>query len=125
MLMRAANRLRDKQQSFEFLHTAFFEVGVSFFIISGLTVANVLNKINSLQDFSHVVFYADVDGKAHMEELADVLDVEAVTVDLDGDGMLTDGGASQALQMMPKPTLSEQLFITSKQVKAEALAARE
>jgi len=112
-------------ESFEFLHTAFFEVGVGFFLISGFTVAKVLDKIESLSDFSRAVFDTDADGNVCLEELADVLQVDTVTVDLDGDGELTEEEISQALQKTPKPTLYEQLFITSEQVKAEALVVRE
>jgi hypothetical protein len=112
-------------ESFEFLHTAFFEVGVGFFLISGFTVAKVLNKISSLQDFSKVVFDTNEDGNVCLEELADVLDVDTILVDLDGDGNLSDEECSQALRQTPTPTLYEQLFITSEQVKAEALVVRE
>lgn len=112
-------------ESFEFLHTAFFEVGVGFFLISGFTVAKVLNKISSLQDFSKVVFDTNEDGNVCLEELADVLDVDTITVDLDGDGNLSDEECSQALRKTPTPTLYEQLFITSEQVEAEALVVRE
>ena len=111
--------------SFEFLHTAFFEVGVGFFLISGFTVAKVLDKINSLSDFSRVVFDTNADGNVCLEELSDVLGVDTVIVDLNGDGNLTQDEISQALQKAPRPTLYEQLFITSDEVKAEALVVRE
>lgn len=112
-------------ESFEFLHTAFFEVAVGFFLISGFTVAKVLDKINSLSDFSRVVFDTNADGNVCLEELADVLSVETVVVDLNGDGTLSQDEISQALQKAPKPTLYKQLFIASKEVKAEALVVRE
>lgn len=112
-------------ESFEFLHTAFFEVGVGFFLISGFTVAKVLNKISSLQDFSREVFDRNADGNVCLEELADVLQVDTVSVDLDGDGDLTQEEISQALRVAPRPTFLEELSITEEQCKAEALVVRE
>jgi len=112
-------------ESFEFLHTAFFEVGIAFFVISGLTVTKVLQRLDSLQTVTRAVFDVDNDGRSSLAELADVLQVDTLVVDRDGDGELSDEEISQALRSTPVDTLWEEIAMTDEQIKAEALIVRE
>jgi EF hand len=112
-------------ETFEFLHNAFFEVGIGFFLIAGLTAAQVLRKIESLQSVSRAVFDTDKDGKVSLEELADILKVGAVAVDLDGDGRLTKEEVQQALRMARKDSIWDEVTMTTTQIRAEALVVRE
>jgi hypothetical protein len=112
-------------ESFEFLHTAFFEVATLFFVIAGLTVATVINKINKLQAVSKAIFDRDQDGKVSLEELADILRVDSLQVDLDKDGPVSPEEIEQALRTAQKDTLWEEITMSTRQIKAEALVVRE
>lgn len=112
-------------ESFEFLHSAFFEVGIAFFFISGLTVAKVLKRIGSMEEISVVAFDCNKDGIISLDELADALQVEALPVDLDQDGELSEQEIMLALRNAKIPSLWEEVTMTSSQIKAEALVIRE
>jgi len=112
-------------ETFEFLHTAFFEVGIAFFVIMGLTVLEVINRIDSLQAVSRAVLDRDRDGKVSLEELADILQVDSLQVDMDGDGELSDEEVKRALRLAKKETLWDEITMSTTQIKAEALVVRE
>jgi hypothetical protein len=112
-------------ETFEFLHTAFFEVGIVFFLIAGLTVAKVLKNINTLQDFSCTVFNHDCNGNASLEELADLLAVDLVAVDCGKDGGLTKDEIQNAVRAARRSTLREELGSTTEKIQTDALVVRE
>lgn len=68
-------------ETFEFLHTFFFEVGILFFGIAGVVVGAVLQRVQKLSEISELALDADGDGEVTLEELAEALDVESMVVD--------------------------------------------
>jgi hypothetical protein len=68
-------------ETFEFLHTFFFEVGILFFGIAGVVVGAVLQRVQKLSEISELALDADGDGEVTLEELAEALDVESMIVD--------------------------------------------
>ena len=46
-------------ETFEFLHTFFFEVGILFFAIAGIVVGAVLQEVQKLQEISELTLDAD------------------------------------------------------------------
>lgn len=85
-------------ETFEFLHTFFFEVGILFFAIAGVVVGAVLQRVNKLQEISQLALDSDGDGEVTLEELAEALEVESMVVDLDGDGLITEEETIEALR---------------------------
>lgn len=60
------NYLGDEElliETFEFLHTFFFQVGILFFAIAGIVVGAVLKDVQSLQTISELALDADGDVK--------------------------------------------------------------
>lgn len=112
-------------ETFEFLHTAFFEVGIGFFVIAGLTVAKVLSKIASLADFSRTLFERDSQGNVSLEELADELQVPSVEVDFNRDGELSQDEIQQAVRTSKKDSPWDEISITVDKIRAEGLVVRE
>lgn len=120
--------LGDKEillETFEFLHTAFFEVGIGYFVIAGLIVAQVWNKITNMVDFSEAVFDGDCNGNVSLEDLADLLHVDLVSVDCGKDGGLSNGELQKTLGSFKKVYIWEEIVVTTKKIKAEALVQRE
>ena len=85
-------------ETFEFLHTLFFEVGILFFAIAGIVVGAVLQEVQKLQEISELALDADGDGEVTLDELADALEVDSMIVDLDGDGIITEEEKVEALR---------------------------
>lgn len=85
-------------ETFEFLHTFFFEVGILFFGIAGVVVGAVLNRVQKLSEISELALDADGDGEVTLDELADALQVQSMIVDLDGDGVITEEEKIEALR---------------------------
>ncbi|KAL3800399.1 hypothetical protein ACHAWO_000990 [Cyclotella atomus] len=85
-------------ETFEFLHTFFFEVGILFFGIAGVVVGAVLQRVQKLSEISELALDADGDGEVTLEELAEALDVESMVVDEDGDGEITEQEMIDALR---------------------------
>ena len=85
-------------ETFEFLHTFFFEVGILFFGIAGIVVGAVLQEVQKLQEISELALDADGDGEVTLDELADALEVDLMIVDLDGDGIITEEEKVEALR---------------------------
>lgn len=113
-------------ETFEFLHTAFFEVGVLFFIIAGWTVAKVLKKIESLADFSRVLFDTDCNGNVCLDDLANILNVDTViAMDFNQEGTLNVDECRAMVRSIPKDTIWDELFIPTSKIQAEALVMRE
>jgi hypothetical protein len=112
-------------ETFEFLHTAFFEVGIGFFLIAGLTVAEVLKKIESLKVFSETIFDVDGNGQVSLEELAGALKIYSIEVDSNQDGNLDEEEVQRAVRSAEKVTLWNELRISAKTIQAEALVMRE
>lgn len=50
-------------ETFEFLHTAFFDIGVGFFIVAGLTVADAVYEVNKLSNISKLALDTGMSGK--------------------------------------------------------------
>lgn len=69
----------------------------------------------------------DGDGEVSLGELADALKVEAVVVDADGDGVLTEEECTNALRNTKVPSVwgQFQLFTSRNEVGAQALVIRE
>ena len=97
-------------ETFEFLHTYFFEVGVSFFLINGVVIWKVLQEVQQLEEISDLALDADGDGEVTLDELAEALDVDSVIVDLDGDGVITEEEKVAALRAMPAPGRARDLL---------------
>jgi hypothetical protein len=112
-------------ETFEFLHTAFFEVGIGFFLIAGLTVAEVLKKIESLKVFSETIFDMDGNGQVSLEELAGALKIYSIEVDSNQDGILDEEEVQLAVRSAEKVTLWDEIRISAKTIQAEALVMRE
>ena len=85
-------------ETFEFLHTFFFEVGILFFAIAGVVVGAVLRRVQKLSEISELALDADGDGEVTLEELAEALKVESMVVDEDGDGEITQEEMVEALR---------------------------
>ncbi|KAL3925300.1 MAG: hypothetical protein SGILL_000506 [Bacillariaceae sp.] len=112
-------------ESFEFMHTAFFEVGISFFMVAGLTVWRVLQKLESLTEVSRVILDKNSDGTVCLDELASALGVGSVQVDLDADGEVADCKLEEAARTATKVQIWDELTMDTKTIKAEALVVRE
>lgn len=90
-------------ETFEFLHTFFFQVGILFFVIAGVVVGAVLQEVQNLSEISALAMDADGDGEVSLDELADALKVQSMIVDMDGDGIITDEEKVEALRMATPP----------------------
>jgi hypothetical protein len=112
-------------ESFEFLHDAFFEVGVGFFVVSGLTVAKVLKRLESFELVSRAALEPEGDEQACLSDLADILQVAMLDVGMDCSGTLTADEILGALRKIPRNTMWDEISISAQQVKAEALVVRE
>lgn len=112
-------------ESFEFLHTAVFEAGISFFMVAGLTVLKVLKKLESLTDVSAVIFDQNADGNVCLEELATALKVDSVQVDFDNDGCVTEFERQEVARRAKKIKWLEEANMNAETIKAEALVVRE
>ncbi|KAL7550248.1 hypothetical protein ACHAWF_017002 [Thalassiosira exigua] len=93
-------------ETFEFLHTFFFQVGISFFAINGVVVGAVLREVQKLGEISELALDADGDGEVTLDELADALDVPSMIVDADGDGIITEEEKVEALRAASKDIAS-------------------
>ncbi|KAL7519852.1 hypothetical protein ACHAWX_004606 [Stephanocyclus meneghinianus] len=85
-------------ETFEFLHTFFFEVGILFFAVAGVVVGAVLQRVQKLSEISELALDSDGDGEVTLEELAKALKVKSMVVDENGDGEITDDEKIQALR---------------------------
>lgn len=85
-------------ETFEFLHTFFFQVGILFFAIAGVVVGAVLQEVQNLSEISELALDADGDGEVTLDELADALQVDSMIVDTDGDGVITEEEKIEALR---------------------------
>ncbi|KAL7579123.1 hypothetical protein ACA910_019152 [Epithemia clementina (nom. ined.)] len=112
-------------QSYQFLDSAFFEVAIAFFVIAGITVASVVKQVENIETVSRAAFDLNGDGVVELGEIAHVLNVDSVVVDLDGDGHLSDEEIHLALELIPPLSVWNELTRTDKMAKAEALVVRE
>ncbi|KAL3912594.1 MAG: hypothetical protein SGILL_006819, partial [Bacillariaceae sp.] len=112
-------------ESFEFMHTSFFEVGITFFIVAGLTVWRVLQKLESLTDVSKVIFDVNADGNVCLNELSKALDVDSIQVDMDCDGEISEFEMQEAARKAKKVEIWDELTMDTRMIKAEALVVRE
>ena len=110
---------------FEFLHDAFFQVGVGFFLIMGSIVYLVLKRISELSQISDLAIDTDGDGDVTLEELATALNVPVTIVDADGDGHLTEEEITNALRNTVSRNFVQELFLTQEERAAEKLVIRE
>jgi len=97
----SSNYLNDDElllETFEFLHTFFFQVGILFFAIAGIVVGAVLKDVQSLSTISELALDTDGDGEVSLDELADALQVDSMIVDLDGDGIITQEELTEAIR---------------------------
>ena len=115
-------------ETFEFLHTFFFQVGILFFAISGIVVGAVLKEVSELEQISELALDADGDGEVTLDELAEALDVESMIVDLDGDGVIDEYEIGEALRVVSERdgnVLSEEYSTTEAERAAECLVIRQ
>jgi len=115
-------------ETFEFLHTFFFEVGISFFVVAGIVVGAVLREVQKLSEISELALDADGDGEVTLDELADGLNVESMIVDLDGDGVIDQYEIAEALRIVAaneKNVFFEELSMTDTERAGECLVIRE
>ena len=118
-------------ETFEFLHTFFFQVGILFFVIAGVVVGAVLRRVQSLSEISALALDVDGDGEVTLEELAESLEVESMIVDLDGDGTITEEEKMEALRRNSgdektiRGGLLEEYFMEDKERAGECLVIRE
>jgi len=112
-------------ETFEFLHQAFFEVGIGFFTIAGVTVYAVLKEIQKLSEISELALDTDGDGEVSLEELADALDVQSLIVDADGDGEITEEEVTDALRRSQRIGILDEISMTPEEMCSEALVIRE
>jgi len=115
-------------ETFEFLHTFFFQVGILFFAISGIVVGAVLKEVSELGQISELALDADGDGEVTLDELADALNVESMIVDLDGDGVIDEYEIGEALRVVSERdgnVLVEEYSTTEAERAAECLVIRQ
>jgi hypothetical protein len=112
-------------ETFEFLHTAFFETAIAFFVVAGLTVFRTLVQVESLADVSTAVFDLDGDGNVSCTELADFLNVQSTLVDSNQDGVLNEEEIALVMRTATRPSLWDEIFMTTDRIRAEALVVRE
>lgn len=115
-------------ETFEFLHTFFFQVGILFFAISGIVVGAVLKEVSELEQISELALDADGDGEVTLDELADALNVESMIVDLDGDGVIDEYEIGEALRVVSERdgnVLVEEYSTTEAERAAECLVIRQ
>lgn len=122
-------------ETFEFLHTAFFEVGIAFFVISGLIVWRVLQQVQALDKVTRTAVVTQNDGKIVavvdcMATLANALGVEAdqLVVDYlknDVDCTSTDNINSIVRQSPRRETPPLSWFVSQEDIFAECLVVRE
>mmetsp|Transcript_3416 Transcript_3416/g.5698 ORF Transcript_3416/g.5698 Transcript_3416/m.5698 type:complete len:595 (-) Transcript_3416:490-2274(-) len=117
-------------EAFEFLHTFFFEVGILFFVVVGVTVGAVLEEVNKLEEISELALDADGDGEVTLDELAEALNVTSMIVDTDGDGILSDEEKIEALKSATSSnnfidTIIQEKSMTEVERAGECLVARE
>jgi len=115
-------------ETFEFLHTFFFEVGILFFVIAGLVVGAVLKEVSELSKISELALDADGDGEVTLDELADGLDVESMIIDLNGDGVIDEYEIAEALKVVASrqgSAVSSELSMTDTDRAGECLVIRE
>lgn len=112
-------------EAFEFLHTSFFEVGVSFFVITGLTVLGCARQVESLEIVSRAYFDLNQDGEVELSEIAEVLNVDSYVVDSNQDGILSQQELCEASRRIPLPTLASELFQSKQVACEEAFLVRE
>lgn len=121
--------LGDKEtllETFEFLHLSFFEVGITFFAVAGLTVLRVLNKIGAVTEATRVILdTVKRDENACLAVLADALEVESVSVDMNQDGQYSDSEVTKAVRATPKISFMDELRLDDKKIRAETLLVRE
>ena len=113
-------------ETFEFLHSSFFEVGVGFFLVASLTVTKVLQKLESLNDVSQDIFANDASGNGCLQQLATALQVENITVDFtDEITARTEQRMLQVAKTTRKNDIWREVAMDTSMVKAEALVVRE
>ncbi len=115
-------------ETFEALHTAFFEVGIGFFIAIGVVVYAVLKRINDLSDISKLASLdTNGDGVVSLDELASALDVQPMIVDIDGDGIISDEEQRLALrqQQMKNKSFIDEARLSTEMRASEMLLIRE
>lgn len=112
-------------EAFESLHSTFFEVGVSYFLVTGVIVGAVLTRVNELSQISELVLDTDGDGKVSLEELADALNAEVVIVDSNGDGVLSDDEITNALRQIGNRGFFGELSLSVEQRASEILLLRD
>ena len=107
-------------EDFEFLHSAFFQVGIAFFAMSGLMVAESLAKIRKIRALQGIGLDEQGDCTATEQGLADIM--QAQTLPADSNVSLSD---EEALRLIPRTTWRDELKLSSDQQGAEALVMRE
>ena len=112
-------------EAFESLHSAFFEVGVGFFFVTGVIVYAVLVRINELSNISALALDTNGDGEVSLEELADTLNADAIIVDTDGDGLLSDEEITYALRKTKMRGFLEEVSLTVEERASEILLVRQ
>jgi len=113
-------------ETFEFLHTAFFEVGIGFFAIAGFVVYKVLKQVESITSVSEAIMKVVPPGCTPcLNVLSNALGVENLLVDVNSDGTLTKEEITSERQDAEMKPFPASCFMTTAQVRAEALAIRE
>ncbi|CAM9557605.1 unnamed protein product, partial [Heterosigma akashiwo] len=112
-------------ETFEFEHSAFFQVGIGFFVVCGVVVGAILSEIQKISEVSELVLDTDGDGEVSLEELADALDVKRVVVDADGSGCFDEEEVRDALRATSAQSALDDLFSTQNERLAQALVLKE
>mmetsp|Transcript_13251 Transcript_13251/g.20651 ORF Transcript_13251/g.20651 Transcript_13251/m.20651 type:complete len:638 (+) Transcript_13251:129-2042(+) len=112
-------------ETFEFEHSAFFQVGIGFFVVCGVVVGAILSEIQKISEVSELVLDTDGDGEVSLEELADALDVKRVVVDADRSGCIHEWEVRDALRGTSAQSALDDLFSTQNQRLAQALVLKE
>ena len=106
-------------ESFEFLHTAFFQVGIAFFAAAGYQVAVSLRNIDSLKDLETIgTDKNDGTCMATSSRLVTFLDAPSLPP---RDTSYSD---QQVLDLIPRTNVWEELELSSDQRNAQSLLVR-
>jgi hypothetical protein len=111
-------------ETFEFLHSAFFEVGIAFFLIVGVMVKQVVDELYQLQNLSDIAITEEGTCTATTDKLADILGAKPISAG-GCTAELSDIDALDRLVKNEKSPMWRELELTQLERGAECLLVRQ